>query len=62
MIGEGLERIHNMEETPKQRVGPYFAVETARMIRTNGSMERKKVMGRMKTEGKKVDQSRRCSV
>ena len=35
MIGERLERIHNMEETPKQRVEPCFGVETVRMIQTN---------------------------
>ena len=46
MIGERLERIHNMEETPKQRVEPCFGVETVRMIQTNWFYGEEKSSGR----------------
>ena len=46
MIGERLECIHNMEETPKQRVEPCFGVETVRMIQTNWFYGEEKSSGR----------------
>ena len=54
-----------MEETSKQRVGPCFGVETVRKtgsVKQTGSVETKNVPSQMKTEGKRVDQSRCCFV
>ena len=46
MIGERLERIQNMEETPKQMGEPCFGVETVRMIQTNWFCGEEKSSGR----------------